>query len=122
MGFLSHAFKYLVRGRPPIPTAAYTPLDGDGSYILVDFKFQMGASPLLPASSITGFRVLMNGNPIGINSAVRSAANQVRLNLAIVMLPGVEIFLDYGGGNLTDSSGNSVFSFTTNVVNNAIEL
>lgn len=64
------------------------------------------APPLLPASSLTGFTVTADGNPVTVNSAARVGDNIIDLTLGSSITAGQAVLVSYstGTGNVTNSA------------------
>ncbi len=106
-GRLANAVKYYFghssyyRG-PAIQSASFS--DGNRDQVTVTMVHR-GGTDLTPAAGITGFEVFDNGLPVAIQSAVRQAANAVRLTLAAPIASGHTATLRYLYGKLPDVSG-----------------
>ncbi len=106
-GRLANAVKYYFghssyyRG-PAIQSASFS--DGNRDQVTVTMVHR-GGTDLTPAAGITGFEVFDNGLSVAIQSAVRQAANAVRLTLAAPIASGHTATLRYLYGKLPDVSG-----------------
>lgn len=74
----------------------------DGAAINVELIHD-GGTDFTPTTGITGFRVLDNGTPATISSAVRVSATRVRLTLSAV--PAGPVLVQYGYGKQPDITG-----------------
>jgi hypothetical protein len=75
----------------------------DSTTFDVNFTITSPATTVTPASSITGFRVLVSGSPVTISSATRQSATKVRLVLASA--PGSLPTVQYLYGSLPTITG-----------------
>lgn len=81
---------------------------------------ETGSPPILPATGVTGFTVLVNAVSRTITSGT-AASTTVTLNLATPVLIGDTVTVSYTPGNITDSatSPNSMNAFTAQSVTNS---
>ena len=104
---LANAIKYHLgqsahyRG-PSISLASFSA--GNRDQVIVTITHQ-GGTDITPATGITGFEVFDNGSSVAIQSAVRDAADAVRLTLSRSILPGHSVTLRYLYGVSPNVSG-----------------
>lgn len=90
-------------------------VSSDGLSIVLVFNIA-GTSPLLPATSITGFTL---GSTFStISSASRTASNTITLTLNTPILAGQLPKVNYTPGNVTDSTPTSLNAFNNEPVTN----
>lgn len=98
---------------PPVLLSAT--ISTDGSQLTAVFT-EVGSPPLIPASGITGFEItrLSSGVPI---SSILASGNEIVFIPTEPFRPGQHL-LNYSGGNVTDSSSNSLGTITNFVCTN----
>jgi hypothetical protein len=98
------------------PTFASASVPANGNSIAVALT-EADSAPILPASGVTGFTVLVNGTARSISSATASGTT-VTLNLASAVYAGDVVTVSYAPGNVTDSASNAMASFGAQSVTN----
>lgn len=100
-------------GAPDIipPELATATVALDGNTIVVEFD-EIGSPPILPSTGITGFSFTRNNIDIPISSVSRTDDTQLTFVMGSSIPPGISIYINYSGGNLTDSLGNSLEAFS----------
>lgn len=101
------------------PTLSAAAVPSAGATVVLDFT-EAGSSPLLPATSVTGFSVTVAGVSRSITAAARTASTQITLTLASLVYPAQVVLVSYSGGNVTDSAAvpNSLATITNAAVTN----
>lgn len=102
---------------PPTFASASVPSAGTSVAVVLT---ETGSPPILPASGVTGFSVLVNGTAATISSATASSTT-VTLNLASTVFSGDTVTVSYTPGNVTDSaaSPNAMVAFSAQSVTNS---
>lgn len=99
---------------PPTFASASVPTNGNSIAVVLT---EADSAPILPASGVTGFTVLVNGTARSISSATASGTT-VTLNLASPIYQGETVTVSYAPGNVTDSASNAMASFGAQSVTN----
>lgn len=118
-------------GEYPVPTVTESTVEGDtikpifssanvasdGNSVAVTLT-EADSAPILPASGVTGFTVLVGGVARTISNAT-AAGSIVTLNLASPVYVGEVVTVSYAPGNVEDSVGNTLNTFSAQGVMNS---
>jgi hypothetical protein len=104
-GRMAQAIKYYLGAASYYRGPAITSATFAGNRSTIDVQIaHRGGSDFTPTSGITGFSVLSNGSPVGINSAVRISADRIRLTLTSAAPQGAAVTLRYLWGSDPDTT------------------
>ncbi|MBM7556797.1 hypothetical protein JOC47_001648 [Halanaerobacter jeridensis] len=78
-------------------------------------------SEVVTATDASGFSVNVNGSPVAVNSLSGSGTDTLTLSLAVEIVIGDVVTIDYSNGNVKDSADNLLVDFSSqSVTNNTI--